>query len=159
MKQPRCPQFWATFAVRGTTGTYEVYCDGHGSWHCTCRAWIFGGRSGCKHTERVQRHGCFGTGPNDLRAVGVEIVGENPTRVTAPTNARCACGEPMLAPLIRTHDDAGHQVVQVTFGGQAFYTYASSRELVIGQTVTVGGNPGTVVGLGSDYTGPLKVVA
>jgi SWIM zinc finger len=152
-----CPQWWCAFAVRGDTGTYEVYADDvrRGAWRCSCPAWRFRGRATCKHIERVHRHGCFGAGPNNLRAFGVEITGENPMCAAQRTRWRCACGQMMLAPLMRMRDDAGHQIVEVWFGGANLYTYAwAGRVLALGDVVEGGG----VVALGSDYLGELKVI-
>jgi len=159
--RPSCPQWWCAFAVRGDTGTYEVYADDvlRSTWRCSCQAWRFRGRTTCKHIARVQRHGCFGAGPNDLRAVGVEITRESPMRATQPTGLRCACGEMMLAPLAKMRDDAGHQIVEVSFGGASVYTYAwAGRVLALEDVVTVGQSLGTVVALGSDYLGELQVI-
>jgi hypothetical protein len=166
--QAGCPQFWCAFAVRGDTGTYEVYAEDvlRGIWRCSCPAWRFFGRTTCKHIERVYRHGCFDAGPNDLRAVGVEITGESPMitgespmRATQSTGLRCACGQMMLAPLVRMRDGAGHQIVEVSFGGASWYTYAwAGRVLAVGDVVTVDQNRVTVVALGSDYARELTVI-
>lgn len=154
----RCPQWWAVFSMRGDSGTYEVLCDDpiRGGFRCSCKAWIFGGRTTCKHIDRLRGHGCFGSGPNDLDTVHVEITGENPNRATIPTGHRCACGEMMLAPLVRTRDDAGHQIVQVAFDTGSQYTYAwgGRGELAVGDVV----HGGTVATVGSDWAGPVKVI-
>jgi hypothetical protein len=160
--QARCPQWWRAFAVRGDTATYEVYADDvrRGTSHCSCPAWRFRGRTTCKHIERVQRHGCFGAGPNDLRAFGVEITSESLMRSTQHTGLRCACGQMMLAPLMRMRDDAGHQIVEVVWlGFTSSYTYAwVGRVRAAGDVVTVTAAPATVVALGSDWAGELKVI-
>ncbi len=157
----RCPQYWCGFAVRGDTRTYEVFADDvlRNTWRCSCEAWRFRGRTTCKHIARVQRHGCFGAGPNDLPAVGVEITRESPMRATQPTALWCACGQMMLAALLRMRDDAGNQIVEVSFGGASVYTYAwAGRVLALKDVITVDSSPGTVVALGSDYLGELRVI-
>lgn len=162
MTRAGCPQWWRAFAVRGNAGIYEVYADDvlRGRWRCSCPAWRFGGRTTCKHIERIHRHGCFGDGPNDLRAFGVEITGDNPMRAAQPTGLRCACGQMMLAPLMRVRDDAGRQIVELREGASTYtYTYAwAGRVLAVGDVVTVGQYRDTVVALGSDYLGELKVI-
>jgi hypothetical protein len=156
--QARCPQYWATFSVRGSAGTYDVGVDDpvRGTWTCSCKAWIFGGRTTCKHIERVRAHGCLGGGPNSLGSAGIEITGSNPMRASASTRRRCACGQLMRVPVLRMQI-RGHWIVQIDSGGGP-YTYASTRAWRVGDVVNVGGRPGTVVAIGSDYLGELKVI-
>jgi hypothetical protein len=109
---------------------------------------MFGGRGAtCKHIKRVLRRGCLAVrderaaGPNDLAAVGVEITdAARPLpRATQPTKRRCACGEMMLAPRLRMDDGAGHQIVQVQFGGggaEYAYAWGGKRVLAVGDPIT-----------------------
>lgn len=69
-------------------------------------------------------------------------------RAAQPTGLRCACGQIMLAPLVRMRDDAGNQIVEVWLGGASSYTYAwTGRVLAVGDVVTADQSPGTVVAL------------
>jgi hypothetical protein len=174
-QQARCPQWWRVFEVRGKTGVYDVWCDvARDTWRCRCLGLMFAGRGGsCKHIRRVLRNGCFGTGRNNLGAVGVTVTGKtNPVpRATKRTRRHCACGEMMLAPDTRTRDDAGHQIVRVQFsdGGPEYaYAWGGQRPLTVGDAVDVN-RPSeqwavprvqqlTVVALGSDWAGPLTVI-
>lgn len=85
--------------------------------------------AGCKHIKSVLRNGCLAgpdrsAGRNDL-GVGIAIIGSVQNRRHERTRRRCACGEMMLAPLLRMDDGAGHQIVEVQFdGGGAQYAYA-----------------------------------
>ncbi|MGV0596939.1 hypothetical protein [Mycobacterium vulneris] len=167
-----CPQRWGVFSVRGTTGIYEVRSDHvlQGTWRCDCKTSTYDRPdAGCKHIKRVLKSGCLAgpdrsAGPNNLGAAGVSIVGAVYHRGHERTRRRCACGEMMLAPLLRTNDGAGHQIIELQFdGGSTHYAYAwrGLHALSMGDRVTV--SPltearATVVTLGSDYIGPLTVI-
>jgi len=175
--QARCPQWWSVFSVRGTTGTYEVCCDHvlRGTWRCCCPAHRRWPDTDCKHILRVLKYGCLVAGPgrvagrNDLGAVRVSITGLVP-RLYNPTELPCACGEMMLAPLLRMDDGAGHQIVEVQYdAGGAQYAFANAgRPLAVGDEVFIAAPSGqrqwspaqqvTVVALGSDWTGALRLV-
>jgi hypothetical protein len=172
--EARCPQWWGVFSVRGKTRIYEVRSDHvlRGTWRCDCKRFMFDRPdAGCKHIKSVLRNGCLAAhrsaGPNNLGAVGVSIVGSVHHRGHEHTGRRCACGEMMLAPLLRMDDGAGHQIVEVQYdGGGAYYAYAwgGQRALSVGERVPVAPLAGrretvtTVVALGSDYAGVLTVI-
>jgi hypothetical protein len=152
--------------VRGRRGDYYEVHAKHvllGEWRCKCRASEFGDR--CWHIEHVVAHACLAgpsraPGADDLAAFDVVIVDrQHPVpRATTRTRIRCACGEPMLAPNLRTLDDSGQQIVEVQIGGRgAHYAYTTWRELAVGDVVThyTWSNDGVVVGLGTDYGGSL----
>jgi hypothetical protein len=113
--EPRCPQWWKVFAVRGRTGeSYKVYAKHvvRDDWRCTCKASEFGDR--CWHLNLVLGHACLAgpdraPGPNNLPAFNGAIADRpHPApRATTRTRTRCECGEPMLSPKMRTRDDAG----------------------------------------------------
>ena len=187
-RAPRCPQWWAVFGVHGggRRGQGEVYVISvvdvvAGLWRCTCPDFTYR-RAGCKHIRAVAAHGCLAgpsraAGSNDLARVGVAMVAEaNRAPGSARrTGRRCVCGELMLSPVLRLADEAGRQVVRVRLGGRDTeshgcvtspeYTYASGRELAVGDVVAVPapswrrkGSVGTGVGWGSDYLGELAVL-
>ncbi len=172
----RCPQYWAGFTVRGGTGTYQVlFADViRSKLKCTCPAFKFSGHIGCKHIDRVLRHGCFGTsepvpgsparGPNDLASVeDITVEMGHPHFNSQPTGRLCSCGEPMRVPAVRMVDDADRQLVRVQFDEHGVdYTYANiGAPLNIGDMVTIPieqyviPRHAIVVGFGSDYAGPL----
>ncbi|ORA31571.1 hypothetical protein BST13_24755 [Mycobacterium aquaticum] len=172
--EPRCPQWWQVFGLRGTTGAYAIYAADveHGIMRCTCPAWELRGREEtCKHIRRVMGHGCLAgpdraPGPNDFAAFGVAVL---PCVHPTPRRARrirqlCACGEPMMAPKLRLTDDAGHQLVRVTFDDprrEYVYAWDGDRPLGVGDAVTIErpGHPrATVVALGSDWAGSFTYV-
>jgi hypothetical protein len=172
--RPMCPQYWLVFAVPGSHGaSYDVWFDDPMGDRatCTCSAFRFSDRRTCKHIERVRKYGCFGSGPNDLRSIGV-TVRDTPLPKPykrIPTDEPCACGQMKWRPDVRLTDGAGRQVVRVRFHnepGAREYTYLNGgAPLSVGESLTVpdavgGGQTtiGTVVGLGSDFAGELKVI-
>jgi hypothetical protein len=92
----------------------------------------------------------------------------NPTpRATRTTLLRCACGQMMLAPIVRLRTGAGHQIVGVKIGAASTvfaFAWGGDHDLAVGDAVTVeplvagAPSPGTVVALGSDYDGPMRMI-
>jgi len=174
--QARCPQWWSVFSVRGKTGTYEVYSDHvlQGTWRCCCPAHRRWRDTPCKHIELVLRNGCLAgpglpAGRNNLGAARVSITGSVP-RLYNHTQLPCACNEMMLAPLLRMNDGAGHQIIEVQYDDGTRYAYAwdGKRTLAVEDQVFIAPTSGqqhwsparqvTVVALGSDWAGPLRLV-
>ena len=172
--RPMCPQYWSVFAVPGSRGaSYDVWFDdpmGNRA-TCTCRAFKFSDRVSCKHIERVRKHGCFGRGLNDLGSVGITVQDMQPPQPYRRilTEERCPCGQMKWRPDVRLVDTAGRQLVRVRFHqgpGAREYTYINGgAPLTVGATFALsdalGGGDftmGVVVGLGSDFTGELKVI-
>ena len=176
-----CPQWWQVFSVNAV---YLVYANDviSEALACTCTGFELG-RTRCRHIKRVLAHGCLAgparePGADDLATGGPATIGLSISATAHPvpraarrSRRRCACGEPMLVPVVRMTDDVGHQLVRVRFrygGAEYAYAWDGRRELAVGDVVSIRSTAdqpwfppvreGTVVGLGTDYAGELVVI-